>query len=128
MDGDWKYMLMGSGLPAEIDEVRNKISERGLEDRVILPGFIEWEDMPAHWNAADCMIHFTQTTESWEETFSLSLVQAMAVKLPVIGSTSGLLSLFTECQCKALSLGLTWWPGQVQEGNKSVPCEGLQCL
>ena len=46
----------------------------------------------------------------------------------VIGSTSGLLSLFTECQCKALSLGLTWWPGQVQEGNKSVPCESLQRL
>ena len=89
VDGDWKYLLMGSGLPEEIEDVRQKISERGLEDRIILPGFIEWEDMPAHLNAADCMIHFTQTTDLWEETFSLALVQAMAVRLPVIGSSSG---------------------------------------
>lgn len=88
-EGDWVYLLMGSGLPEEEQAVRLKIKERNLSDKVILPGFIEWEDMPAYWNAADCAIHFTQTTPTWIETFSLSLVQAMATSLPVIGSSSG---------------------------------------
>ncbi len=87
--GNWKYLLMGSGNEAEVEAIQNKICERHLEDKVIMPGFIEWEDMAAHWNAADCCIHFTQSTPQWVETFSLALVQAMATKLPVIGSSSG---------------------------------------
>lgn len=89
IDGDWKYLLIGSGTPEEVKAVRDKISQRGLSDNIILPGFVQWEDMANFWNAADCAIHFTQTTDDWVETFSLSLVQAMATKLPVIGSSSG---------------------------------------
>ena len=89
VEGDWKYLLMGSGTENEVAEIKAKIKERGIEDKVILPGFIEWEDMAAHWNAADCCVHFTQSTPQWVETFSLTLVQAMATKLPVIGSSSG---------------------------------------
>lgn len=89
VDGDWKYLLMGSGTESEVAAIREKIKERGIEDKVILPGFIEWKDMAAHWNAADCCVHFTQSTPQWVETFSLTLVQAMATKLPVIGSSSG---------------------------------------
>lgn len=89
LDGDWKYLLMGSGTPEEVDRIKKKVAERGLTDRVILPGFVEWKDMAAHWNAADCAIHYTQSTTKWVETFSLALVQAMATGLPVIGSDSG---------------------------------------
>ena len=89
LNGKWKYLLMGSGLPQEIEVVKKKIQEKGLEGKVILTGFIDWEYMSEYWNAADCAIHFTQTTTSWVETFSLSLVQAMATGLPVIGSDSG---------------------------------------
>lgn len=89
IDGDWKYMLIGSGLPEEISKTKRKIEERGLESNVILTGYIEWEEMAYYWNAADCAIHFPQTTSTWVETFSLAVVQAMAVGLPVIGSSSG---------------------------------------
>lgn len=89
LEGNWKYLLMGSGNPDEVEAIKAKIKERGLSEHVILPGFIEWKDMAAHWNAADCAIHFTQSTTKWVETFSLALVQAMATKLPVIGSNSG---------------------------------------
>lgn len=89
VNGNWKYLLMGSGSEQEVRNIKNKIKERKIEDRVILPGFIEWEEMASYWNAVDCCIHFTQSTPQWVETFSLTLVQAMATKLPVVGSSSG---------------------------------------
>lgn len=88
-NGKWRYMIMGSGLNEEIEYIKNIIRNRNIEDKVILTGFIDWSLMAEYWNAADCAIHYTQTTPTWIETFSLSLVQAMATGLPVIGSTSG---------------------------------------
>lgn len=89
-EGNWKYLMMGWGRDDEVERVKNAIKERGLTDRIILTGFIEeWSDMAAHWNALDCAVHTPLTTSEWEETFSLSLVQAMATGLPVIGSSSG---------------------------------------
>lgn len=89
-EGDWKYLMMGWGRPDEVDKIKNEIKARGLEDRIILTGYIDnWNDMAAHWNALDCAIHTPLTTPDWEETFSLALVQEMITALPVIGSTSG---------------------------------------
>ena len=45
--------------------------------------------MKKYWNAVDCAIHVPRTTPWWEETFSLSVVQAMITKKPIIGNTSG---------------------------------------
>lgn len=89
VEGNWKYLLMGSGTEEEVNAIESKIKERGIEDKVILTGFIKWEDMSEYWNAVDCCVHFTQSTSKWVETFSLTLVQAMATKLPVVGSSSG---------------------------------------
>lgn len=88
-EGNWKFLMMGSGLPAENAAIEKAIADRGLQDRIILTGFIELEDMAAYWNAVDCAVHVPRTTEMWEETFSLALVQAMITGLPVIGNTSG---------------------------------------
>lgn len=89
-DGKWKYLMMGWGRDDEVDKIKREISERGLEDKIILTGFIDnWHDMAEHWNALDCAIHTPLTTLRWEETFSLALVQAMITGLPVIGSSSG---------------------------------------
>ena len=87
--GNWKYILMGWGMPEEVEKVKKTIMTYGLEDKVILTGFKKWDEVADLWNASDCAIHFPQTTVSWEETFSLSVVQAMACGLPVIGSNSG---------------------------------------
>ena len=89
-EGNWKYLMMGWGRDDEVEGIKRKIAERGFEDRIILTGFIDnWTDMAEHWNALDCAIHTPLTTYKWEETFSLALVQAMATRLPVIGSSSG---------------------------------------
>jgi glycosyltransferase involved in cell wall biosynthesis len=89
-EGNWKYLMMGWGRDDEVEKIKSEIKGRGLEDRVILTGFIsKWADMAEHWNALDCAVHTPLTTPHWEETFSLALVQAMITGLPVIGSSSG---------------------------------------
>ena len=89
-EGNWKYLMMGWGRDDEVELIKKQISDRGLENKIILTGFIDnWSEMAEHWNALDCAVHTPLTTPKWEETFSLALVQAMATGLPVIGSSSG---------------------------------------
>lgn len=87
--GNWKMLMIGSGAPNDLSRIKDKIVARHLEDKIILPGFIEKLEMPKYWNAIDCAIHVPRTTEHWEETFSLSAIQPMATKKPIIANTSG---------------------------------------
>jgi len=88
-EGDWKFLMMGSGNDAQEEEIKNAILQEGLQDKIILTGFIDWYDMAKYWNAVDCAVHVPRTTPTWVETFSLSVVQPMATHKPVIGNTSG---------------------------------------
>lgn len=88
-EGNWKYFMMGSGPKRDIDRLSNLIKRRGLEDKIIMTGFIPLIEMPKYWNAIDCMIHVPHTAYSWVETFSIALVQNMITQNPVIGSDSG---------------------------------------
>ncbi len=89
IDGNWKYMMMGSGVKEEEYRIKELIKKRGLEEKIILPGFIQLEEMPKYWNAIDCMLHVPNSMFSWVETFSIALVQGMITGKPVIGSNSG---------------------------------------
>lgn len=88
-NGNWKYLMMGKGSQEDIDRLKLLIERRGLQDKVIMTGFVDWYDMSKYWNAIDCAIHVPRTTPWWEETFSLSIIQAMITKKPIIGNTSG---------------------------------------
>lgn len=88
-DGNWKYLMMGKGSQEDIDRLRHLIDKKGLQDKVIMTGFVDWYDMAKYWNAVDCAIHVPRTTPWWEETFSLSIIQAMITRKPIIGNTSG---------------------------------------
>ena len=89
LNGDWKYLMMGSGSDEEKGRLRSIICERHLEDKVIETGMVDWYDMAKYWNAVDCAIHVPLTTPHWEETFSLSAIQPQITKKPIIGDTSG---------------------------------------
>lgn len=89
LEGDWKYLMMGTGSEEQIAVLKNLIRQRGLEDKIILPGMIDWYEIAKYWNAIDCAIHVPRTTTEWVETFSLSAVQPQATKKPIIGNTSG---------------------------------------
>jgi len=88
-EGKWKYLMMGSGMKEDQDRLKNIIKQRGLENKVILTGFIPQMEIPKYLNAIDCLLHVPRTTFSWVETFSVALVQGMIVGKPVIGSNSG---------------------------------------
>lgn len=88
-EGNWKYLMMGSGSDEDIDRLRSIIKKRGLQDKVIITGFIDWIEMGKYWNAVDCAIHVPLTTPNWEETFSLAAIQPQITKKPIIGDTSG---------------------------------------
>lgn len=88
-EGDWKYLMMGSGSDADMERLSSIIKERGIQDKVIATGFVDWYDMAKYWNAVDCAIHVPLTTPTWEETFSLAAIQPQITKKPVIGDTSG---------------------------------------
>jgi len=85
---DYQLFLMGDG----IDKAKliQTIKQKGLEDRVILPGFIPMGEKVAEAMCAlDAFIHVPKSTPTWIDTFPLAVVQAMATGLAVIGSDSG---------------------------------------
>lgn len=88
-EGDWIYLMMGTGAETDVERLKNLISERGLQEKIIMPGMIDWYEIAKYWNAVDCAIHVPRTTEKWVETFSLSAIQPQITKKPVIANTSG---------------------------------------
>ena len=84
-----KLLLMGAGNSEEEALVNSMIKDLNISDKVIKTGFIVGDEMAHYWNAVDCAIHVPADTKNWVETFSLAVVQAMSVGLPVIGSDSG---------------------------------------
>lgn len=63
------------------EQVFAKIEELGLRDSVILPGYIQPEDLPLFFNAAEAFLF-----PSIFEGFGLPVVEAMASGLPVVTS------------------------------------------
>lgn len=115
-DGDWKYLMMGSGSDEDMTRLTSIIDERGIKDKVIITGFVDWYKMAKYWNAVDCAIHVPLTTPTWEETFSLAAIQPQITKKPVIGDTSGSVPyqvgfeemLVPEGDVQALNQKITW--------------------
>lgn len=84
-----KYMILGSGTEDDIKRIKNAAIECGVEDQIVMPGLIAWDELCDYLSAMDCAIHIPRRTNTWVETFSLALVQEMSIGLPVIGSRSG---------------------------------------
>jgi glycosyltransferase involved in cell wall biosynthesis len=77
--GAWKLVLIGEG-PLKPDLLRVR-SELDLVDDILLPGFVQYEDLPAHYALAGTFIH-ASTSEQW----GLVVNEAMACGLPVLVS------------------------------------------
>lgn len=88
IDAPFKYLLMGDG--KDMDRAKTYIKSQGLDNKIILTGKIPYgEQVAAHMNASNCLIHVPLTTRNWVDTFPLAVVQGMACALPVICSDSG---------------------------------------
>ncbi|MEN3940959.1 glycosyltransferase [Prosthecobacter sp. SYSU 5D2] len=82
----WSLVLLGDGpMRAELEAL---VVELKLEDCVLLPGFKQYEELPAYYAHARVFIH-ASTTEQW----GLVVNEAMASGLPVLVSN--------RCGCAA---------------------------
>ena len=123
IEGDWKYLMMGTGSEEDKNRLRSIILERHLEGKVIETGMIDWYEIAKYWNAIDCAIHVPLTTPHWEDTFALSAIQPQITKKPVIGDTSGSIPyqigeinmIVPEGDVVALSEKITWVLGHKKE-------------
>ena len=63
------------------EQLLQKIKELGLQDCVIFPGFVSFEDLPIFYNAAEVFVF-----PSFFEGFGLPVVESMASGVPTITS------------------------------------------
>jgi glycosyltransferase involved in cell wall biosynthesis len=75
----WPLVIVGDGELA--GEIRNKIVEYGMTERVLTPGFVQYDALPAYYGLASAFVH-ASTTEQW----GLVVNEAMASGLPVLVS------------------------------------------
>ena len=86
----FKYILAGKADDAEQKRMQAFITANGLDEYVLMPGFIADEEVTAHYLLADVFV-----MPSKGEGFGIVYVEAMACGLPVIagnkdGSTEAL--------------------------------------
>jgi glycosyltransferase involved in cell wall biosynthesis len=74
--------MVGTG--PRLDQYRVLARDLGVEQSVIFEGFVEHDQMPAHYARADLFV-----LPSRRESFGLVLAEAMACGLPVVATTAG---------------------------------------
>lgn len=84
---DWQCLLVGDGpIRAEwLKQARN----RGLDRRIVWMPTISHTKVPDYINTMDVLVLPSLTTLRWKEQFGHVLIEAMACRVPVIGSNSG---------------------------------------
>jgi glycosyltransferase involved in cell wall biosynthesis len=76
-----RLLLVGEG--PERDNLEDQVSRSGLRGRVGFTGLVEYADLPAYLATADAFV-----TASVTEVHPLSVIEAMAAGLPVLGIAS----------------------------------------
>jgi glycosyltransferase involved in cell wall biosynthesis len=79
---DVKLVLAG-GRGWYYDELFGSVREAGVEDAVILPGFVASDELPAWYGSALAFVF-----PSWTEGFGLPVLEAMACGTPVLCSAT----------------------------------------
>ena len=78
---DVKLKLIGDG--PEEERVKTFIVENDLKDKVEVSGWKKRKELPLHYSSAHCFI-----TLSDSETFGITILEAMACGLPIIGANA----------------------------------------
>ena len=84
---NWKLLIVGDG--PERAATENRIKKHGIEDRCELTGAVSYNDTPLYFQKTDVLVVPTITTGKIREQFGRVIVEAMACRVPVVGSTCG---------------------------------------
>jgi glycosyltransferase involved in cell wall biosynthesis len=95
LDKPWKLLLLGRG-PLQ-EEIVKVASENHIQDRVILVESVPHNEVANYINLMSTLLLPSETTYKfktltsvgWKEQFGHVLIEAMACRVPVIGSDSG---------------------------------------
>lgn len=79
--------VVGAG--PEERRLRRHARELGLGDAFRLRPFVPYEQMPAVYDGASCVVLASLPTSYWEEQFGMVLAEAHASGVPIVASTSG---------------------------------------
>lgn len=71
------------------DDIEALIQRLGLEDHCTFLGTYPYNEMPAVYQSADTFILPSIATDTWQEQFGMSLLEAMACGVPVVTTRSG---------------------------------------
>lgn len=82
-----KLVIGGSGPKKEA--LKKLVKDLGLEDKVILTGYLENVDMPKYYASADVFVLPSINLNGQTEALGVVLLEAMASGCPVIGSNVG---------------------------------------
>ncbi len=82
-----RYAVAGVG--DRRPQLERLVAELGLGDAVRLLGFVPDAELPALYNAADLYVGVSRRHELLAEGFGISLVEASACGLPVVGGRAG---------------------------------------
>ncbi len=77
------YLIIGKG--PDINSVRSKIAQFGMEKNFLLAGFVSDEDLPGYYNAADFFVLPSKSGEG----LPLVSMEAMASGLPLVATNVG---------------------------------------
>lgn len=82
-----KLLIVGDG--EEKQNLMQLARDAGIAEQVIIKPSVPFAHMPQVMNSLDILVLPSRTTAQWKEQFGRVLVEAMACKVAVIGSTSG---------------------------------------
>jgi glycosyltransferase involved in cell wall biosynthesis len=104
---DVRVKIIGTG--REERRLREYARELGIADAVEFVGFIGYDEMPAIYADASCVVLASLPAWSWEEQFGMVLAEAMASGTPILASSSGAIPEVAGSAARYFSPGD--WPG-----------------
>jgi glycosyltransferase involved in cell wall biosynthesis len=84
---NYYLMIVGSGVYKE--KIKQLAESLGVKERVYFFDSVKSDQLSDYYNCLDVFVLPSKTMPLWKEQYGMVLVEAMACKLPVVGSSSG---------------------------------------
>ncbi len=85
--GDWRALIVGGGV--EEANLRARAAQLGLAGRIEFVPLVPSSEVPGWLARLDALAVPSLTTPTWKEQFGRVIIEAMAARVPVVGSDSG---------------------------------------